>query len=1008
VTGDVSGGRGESGRGRLARAGLTSGDASDRRLESLNRLGGEVLAAFAAASADPDLALRSLSDLAGAAGDPLLRALVADPLLRRRLAAVLGTSAALGEFSVRHPTIWQELADGAAPFLSSPGDLRAALLTAVAADPEAPAPVSGFDDARAVDALRVEYHRRLLHIAARDLSEGWHLEAVGAVLADLAAAALEAALAIARVRLGESAAACRLAIIALGKTGGRELNYISDVDVVFVHQPTDRTPGATALQSASRLAAHVMRICSVRTAEGALWEVDAGLRPEGRAGPLVRTLDSHLAYYATWARTWEFQALLKARPVAGDVPLGQQYTAAVNPLVWQAADRDGFVAEVQQMRRRVVANLPLRASERELKLGPGGLRDVEFAVQLLQLVHGRTDETLRSPTTLVALAALTEGGYVGRVDGAAMAEAYRFLRSLEHRVQLHRLRRTHLVPTAAADLRRLGRGLGLLGDPAAELEREWRRHRWEVRRLHEKLFYRPLLRAVAALPEHGMRLTPEAARARLTALGYADPSSAMRHLEALTSGVSRRAAIQRQLLPAMLAWFADCPDPDAALLAFRTLSERMGTAPWYLRQLRDESAAAEQLARVLGYSRYATGLLAGASEAVAIFGRDEELYPRTADQLLGEVAAAVARHTDAGSAIRVVRAIRRRELCRIAVADVLGRLEVDAVGEALTDVAIATLTGGLLAASAAVVADTGRPLPTRLAVVAMGRLGGRETSYGSDADVMFVHVPEPDADEQVATEAASAVAQRMCQLLSAPGPDPALGVDADLRPEGRQGPLVRSLSSYAAYYARWSSAWEAQALLRADAVIGDGEVRRHFSALIEPLRWPAGGVSERDVAEIRRVKARVDAERLPRGADPGTHLKLGRGALADVEWAVQLLQLRHGHAVLGLQTTRTLRALDAAVAAELIDVDDGVAMARAWRLASRLRNAITLVRGRPSDALPPDPQVRAAVAVLLGYPAADSERLQDDYRRTSRRSRAAVERVFLTEPGDPPIRGTQA
>ena len=975
----------------LARAGLVDSEAARRHLDSLGSVPDAVLAALSA-SADPDLALRNLADLVSAGDPSVLPEMAANPLLRDRLAAVLGTSAALGDFLVRHPTAWRDLAvESAVP---DSGGERAELLTAVGADPAAPNPTATLPDGAALDALRVSYRRRLLGIAARDLTEGWPVDVAGAVLADLAAAALEAALAIARARVGEAAVDCRLAVIALGKTGGRELNYVSDVDVVFVAEPAQSAAASDALRTATRLAAHLMRICFDHTAEGSLWEVDAGLRPEGRAGPLVRTLDSHRAYYAKWAKTWEFQALLKARPVAGDLELGSEYAAAVTPLVWQAADRDGFVAEVQAMRRRVLDNLASGTEDRQLKLGPGGLRDVEFAVQLLQLVHGRTDESLRSPTTLAALAALTDGGYVGREDGAAMAQAYRFLRSLEHRIQLHRLRRTHTLPADEADLRRLGRGLGLRGDPAAELEQEWRRQRREVRRLHEKLFYRPLLAAVAALPTEGLRLTPEAAKARLSALGYGDPRSALAHLEALTAGVSRRAAIQRQLLPVMLTWFADAPAPDAALLAFRTLSERLGGSHSYLRQLRDESVAAQQLARVLSFSRYATGLLARAPEAVSMLGDDQELRPRSRDQLLAEVAAAGRRHPDPVDAVCAVRAMRRRELCRIAVADVLGRLKIEEVGAALTDVAVATLTGALSAATSAVSAERGASLPMRLAIVAMGRLGGRETGYGSDADVMFVHIPERGVDDRDASEAAAAVAQTMRQLLAAPGDDPPVTVDADLRPEGKSGPLVRSLASYAAYYQRWSAPWEAQALLRADPVIGDSDVCRDFAALVEPLRWPPGGVGDDGVREIRRIKARVDAERLPRGADPATHLKLGRGALADVEWTVQLLQLRHGHRVEGLRTTGTLPALEVAVDADLVAPDDGAALAAAWRLASRLRNAITLVRGRHSDTLPSDPPVRAAVAALLGYPAGDTERLADDYRRTTRRSRAAVERVF--------------
>src|SRR5262249_22777499 len=263
---------------------------------------------------------------------------------------------------------------------------------------------------------------------------------------------------------------------------------------------------------------------------------------------------SHRAYYERWAKTWEFQALLKARPVAGDPGLGAAYAQAIAPLVWHAAQRDNFVEDSRAMRRRVVGILPAAQAGRQLKLGPGGLRDIEFAVQLLQLVHGRGDESIRGPATLPALAALAEGGYVGRDDAASLAAAYRFLRSVEHLLQLRQLRRTHTLPDDPAVLRRLGRALRATADgadpagrapegppwrpaPAAELTPIWRQHAAEVRRLHEKLFYRPLLDAVARLPDEVARLTPEAARARLEALGYADPAGALRHIEALTSGV---------------------------------------------------------------------------------------------------------------------------------------------------------------------------------------------------------------------------------------------------------------------------------------------------------------------------------------------------------------------------------------------------------------------------------------------------------------------------------------
>jgi glutamate-ammonia-ligase adenylyltransferase len=520
-----------------------------------------------------------------------------------------------------------------------------------------------------------------------------------------------------------------------------------------------------------------------------------------------------------------------------------------------------------------------------------------------------------------------------------------------------------------------------------------------VRRLHEKLFYRPLLTAVARLDPDEARLTPEAATQRLAALGFADPAAALRHLEALTSGVTRSANIQRQLLPAMLDWFADAPDPDAGLFGFRRLSESLGRTPWYLKTLRDEGQVAERLARLLATSRYVSDLLEKEPAGVRMLG--EELTPLSAEQynelVVEEMRSAAGRRDDPEPAVRAIRAVRRRELLRVAAGDALGLTDVAEVGAALSRITDATLEATLQVVLASVAharkLDTA---PVRMAVVAMGRYGGFELSYGSDADVLFVHeaVDGGQVDQHDASSFALAVANELRRVLALPGGDPPLEVDADLRPEGKQGPLSRSLESHAAYYAKWSKVWEAQALLRADAVVGDPGLRQRFTELIDPLRYPASGLSEDDVMEVRRIKARVDKERLPRGADPNSHLKLGRGGLADIEWTVQLLQMQHAAAVPGLRTSRTLEALVAAREAELLSEADADTLVHGWRWVSRVRNAIALVRGRGGDQLPHDIRERAAVANVLGYPAGATDEMVNDHLRTMRVSRTVVDRVF--------------
>ena len=1005
-------------------------------------LNSDVIVAALAAAADPDLALTGLARISSAAADPaaLRAALRGEQDFRDRLTAVLGVSAALADHLTRHPADCEVLRGAVSR--AGPAELRDEMLHAVGADPAGPEdPLACGKEP--VAALAAAYRRRLLHLAARDMTGVATVDAVVEELADIAAAVLEAALAVARAELPSGASSCRLAVVAMGKCGGRELNYASDVDVIFVAEPVKDEDETTALAAASRLAAGLIGVCARSTPEGSIFPVDPNLRPEGRAGPLVRTLASHRAYYERWAKTWEFQALLKARPVAGDMALGQAYSDALGPLVWEAVRRENFVEDVQAMRRRVEQSLPARQAGRELKLGPGGLRDIEFAVQLLQLVHGRTDESLRSPATLTALAALAAGGYVGRADADELASAYRFLRRTEHLLQLSRLSRTHTLPEDPAVLRRLGRAMKSIDgpnepwwqsadtlirpDPAVEFDELWRRHARQVRRLHEKLFYRPLLEAVARLPTDAARLSPAEARARLEALGYADPAGALRHIDALTAGVSRRAAIQRTLLPVLLGWFADAVEPDAGLLAFRQVSDELGSSPWYLRLLRDETKAAERMARVLASSRYAASLLLRAPEAVAIFGDDAELAPRSLAALRAEMMAAAQRYEDdAEGAVTAVRSVRRRELLRTSIADILcwpggddppqtppdhggaarppippwaphhgGTFRLAATAEALTSITRATVEAAVAVAIRKVSTELRGPLPTRFAVIAMGRFGGHECGYGSDADVLFVHDPLPGHPDKQASDAAHAVAVELRRLLALPVPDPALIVDSDLRPEGRQGPLVRTLAAYRGYYRRWSAPWEAQALIRAEPAAGDARLGAEFARMIAEFRYPQRGVDSAAVREIRRIKARMEAERIPRGADRALHVKLGPGGLSDVEWTVQLLQLRHAHTLPGLRTTRTGAAMEAAVEAGLLPAADVAALMAAWELASRIRNAVVLVGGRPSDILPGRHRELTAVARLLGYPPGDAgQALEQDYRRAARRARAVMEPLF--------------
>lgn len=929
-----------------------------------------------ARSADRDLAFTGLRRLV--AERPLIvRELAADEAWRRRTCLVLGASTAFNQALSVRPGALDELRGEISR--RSPDALREELLAAVDAAAEPP------------DALRWAYRRALLRIAARDLTAPdalVELPSVAGELADLADATVAAALAIARLEVADHALV-RFAVIALGKTGAQELNYVSDVDVLYVVEPTEGPDGeplctpSEAVAIGTRLAGALTRACSAHTAAGTIWQIDAALRPEGKAGALVRTMASMRSYYRDWAKNWEFQAMLKARPMTGDMALGQEFVDFITPMVWSVAEHPQFVPEVQAMRKRVISLIPAKEQGLEIKLGAGGLRDTEFTVQLLQLVHGRTDERLRTRGTYDGLAALVEHGYVGREDGAQLESAYSFQRLLEHRLQLWQLRRTHLLPTDPVALARLARSVG---QPSPEaLVEAWRSSTRRVLRLHERMFYSPILAAVARVSSDEARLTSEAAEARLAALGYGDPRAALRHIEALSHGVSRQAEIQRQLLPAMLGWFTEGPNPDHGLLAFRQVSEALGTTPFYLRALRDEGAMAEHLARILASSRYAVDLLLRAPQTVQLLSDDSQLVPRLASEIAAEMRQTAARHDDAERAVDAIRAVRRKELLRLAMGDILGRITLDQLGVALAEVMSATLDATLTVVSRDV-AD-----PPAVAVVAMGRWGGRELSYASDADALFVM---GDSDDPEALRKATLMVSRMRAQLARPGTDPSLGVDADLRPEGKKGALVRSLNYHQLYYRQHAATWELQAMLRASHGAGDPAITEALLRSVDPLRYPADGLTRSQVSEIRKLKARMEVERMPRGSDPSRNTKLGPGGLSDVEWVVQLLQLRHAGALPELRTTATLPALQAATDADLIGESDAVILRDAWTLASRIRNGIMLLRGRASDSLPTDTRELGALAEVLGFTKGEASVLQETYLKATRQARAVMDRLF--------------
>ncbi len=996
-------------RARLAAAGLDVERALPDLLDAglIEEDGEEVrfgLLPLFSEAADPQDAVSCVTGMAREQ-PALLERVAEEPEWLARVVAVAGASRPLGDLLAQHP-------DAVAAVRTDDGvdvDLVASRVAEAVAASDDP-----HSQAAGIAAIR---RAATADIAARDLTGAADVEEVGTELAGLAQGVLRGALDAIHAQVTDGQPGARLAVIGMGKLGGMELNYVSDVDVVFVHEPLDGVEDDQASREATRVITTMLELLNASTTMGRAYEVDPNLRPEGRSGALSRTVGSYVAYWERWAKTWEFQALLKARPVAGDEALGAAWCEQADPFVWREHLDSAVVGEIRDMKARIEAKPEVvRHGERQIKLGPGGIRDIEFAVQLLQLVHGRGDRSLRHTGTLPTLAALVANGYVDDEDARPFADAYRQLRTIEHRLQLAHERRTHTIPVDAGKQERLARSLGFRADgdrPARDaFLRDLTRMQAQVRELHAKLFYRPLLETYAAVPVTTTGVSvpgevkamgDEAARERLEALGFRDGAAALRDLRAMTSGLTRRARTVRAVLPAVLEFLQDTPDPDRGLSSFRDLIQEQGERGEVLSYLRDHPSASELLGRVLGTSPIAGELLRDQPQGVDWL-RDDAMRerPRTRDELV-RMAVARLHWQDTEAAVR---RFKRLELLRIVLRDLSDVTTVGGIGGELTALGEACLVAALLAELRRRARELGLQgpdeLPVSIAIVGMGKLGGRELHYVSDLDVLFVHeVAEGVEDPSAATKLALDIVGNVMRSLSAiTAEGSAFEVDADLRPEGRNGPLSRSLHSYIAYWERWAEPWERQSLLRARHVAGDRDLGRRFVAHAQEVAYPAADADDA-VAPMRRMKARLEKERIPKRVEPERHLKLGPGGLSDVEWTVQLLQQLHGGARRVIRSTSTMEALDLLQDEDLIAHQDASWLREGYHFLCGVRNRLYLLRHRDVDVLPQGRDQLEVLARSLGYGRGGWQTLEEERRKHARHVRQVCERLFYGIEPDP-------
>jgi len=815
-------------------------------------------------------------------------------------------------------------------------------------------------------------HHELLRLTARDLIGLDPLETTIAALSDLASDVLHGATLLAEATDQSRDTSIELAVIGMGKLGGHELNYASDVDILFV--------GDGHPDQLERRARAVIDIA------GRCFRVDTGLRPQGRDGPLVRSLDSYEAYWDRWAAPWEFQALLKARPVAGDPKLGTMFGDAARRWLWSHPFSTDELRSLRQMKSRAESEIARRGlTDREIKRGRGGIRDIEFTVQLLQLVHGHIDADLRSPTTLTVLREMADAGYIDQSDAADLADAYRFLRVIEHRLQLEEEQQVHTVPVDGERLDWLARVSGFRdyghASAADQLERELLSHQLAVRAIHERVYFRPLLEAFV---DSESALSPEAAATRLSAFGFTDEKRTRVAVQELTRGLNRSSRLMQQMLPLLLDWLSTSPDPDMGLLVLRNLLSGPQRTTQLLDAFRDSPDAAQRLCTLVGTSRILGDILVHHPDLVIRLPDHDRLLTQPRDELVRRGTQTITWRTDLEEQQLGLRRWKDRNLLGIAARDVLASADVATVGADLTALAEASIEVALDAL------DPRIPF----AVLALGRLGGAELSYASDLDLVFVYEGgTAEIDE------ALRVSSGLVRFLGGATPaDQLYPVDTHLRPEGKHGPLARSIDGFIHYWERYALVWERQAMMRARPVAGDADLGARLLDVLDPFIWGDqlsrgdghdggdGRLADKDLTEIRRMKARIERERIPFGEDPQFHLKLGRGSLSDIEFTVQLLQLHHG-----VRSPGTMNALTALVEAGAIGHDDADVLMTSYRFCERTRNRWYLVNSKPGNSLPTKPERLLTLARSLDLTPTE---LREHYRRVTRRARRVVDRVF--------------
>ncbi len=999
----------------------------------------EDLLNYAADSPDPDLALNNLERLTSSLSDDVLADILCKNESLKALCTICGGSQFLTNILLNNPSLLNRLfvegdIDKSYTFEEKSASLRASSTEN-----------SDFESLQKI--LRKFKKQEYLRIGIRDLLGLATLTEVMEEISDLASASLHHAYEVSRSILEREFGntffndngikrEADFVILGMGKLGGRELNFSSDIDLIYLYTTDDGETSGILSEDGSRinvisfhqyfvkLGEMTGRALNEITEDGFVFRVDMGLRPEGQYGDLACPAPSAEIYYESWGQTWERSAMLKARPVAGNIALGELFLENIAPFKFRKYLDFSAIEEIRKMKDKIDAKIARDDQTlTNLKLGTGGIREIEFFIQALQLINGGRNKNIRSRNSLTALKELADEGLVQSDEYKILSESYRFLRLVEHRLQIFQERQTHTIPGDPDQLEKLARRVGYRKNPLENFLKDHKFHTGNVKKIYSRLFYEPARKLeedkrVDLIELLERDLDGEEAVNRLSALGFEDPQNAFSEIERLWNGPpfyrlsdSSRATLKR-VAPYIFKEIIASPEPDMALQNFEKFLSAIGARGSLYSLLAENHRIIKLLVGTFGTSRFLSNILLSHPETLdSLISPGASSLIKSKDEMRTELREQIDSLEDFEDKLDAMRRFRNVEILRIGMNDVYGEINIDQVSSQLSELADVSLETALNMAmdrmkarfGKPLLADGEKPVESSFVIIGMGKLGGCEMTYSSDLDIIFIFSGAGETSGESGSakglkivsnrEFYAKVAQSVISILGANTREGyVFKVDTRLRPSGSSGPLVSSLEAFREYHRRSAQTWERQAFSRARLIAGDADLGADVFSIIEKSVFD-GSVSREVINDIRHIRKRMELEVAKER--PGLYnVKSGKGGLVDIEFIVQLLLLKYGGSNKELWTPNTAVALDRLKKAGLVSSEDYRVLSKAYGFLSRIQNRLRIVNDQSVSELDLGSKDFVRLARRMGY---DQARLLKEYLDNTEMVRKVYNRFFYPE-----------